>query len=106
MLGSATRLTRAAVWHVLELGGLTGLQKLSLGDNELTGTIPDAIALLGANHILETFEAHGTSLSGMVPDELCSIEVSFDCNEQLGGCNCTCGVGSVALMERGHGRRL
>lgn len=75
----------------LELGGLTGMLKLSLSDNHLTGSIPEQLGFLAFNHSFATFAAHGNSFSGQVPSDLCVVEVSFDCDGHLCGCNCTCG---------------
>ena len=73
-----------------ELGVLTGMQKVSLSQNDLTGTIPEEIGLLAFNHSLEAFVGHDNSLEGVVPEDLCALQLTFDCNEQLCGCNCTC----------------
>ena len=67
------------------------MQKLSLVDNDLTGTIPEEVGRLAFNHSLEAFASDGNRLSGTVPADLCTTELSFDCNELLCGCNCTCG---------------
>ena len=49
------------------LGGLIGLVRLDIGDNQLSGTIPSE---LGALRNLSVFKLEGNSLSGAVPKEV------------------------------------
>ena len=50
-----------------ELGGLSGLQYLRFADNGLTGTIPPELGDLGG---LKFLELHGNALGGTIPPEL------------------------------------
>jgi hypothetical protein len=49
------------------LGGLLGLVRLDIGDNQLSGTIPSELGALGN---LTVFKLEGNSLSGAVPKEV------------------------------------
>ena len=84
--------------NLLELGELKDIQRLWLSDNDMTGTIPAEVALLASNGTLEGLAVHGTYVSGAVPESLCSIDVLFDCNEYLCGCNCTCESNDVGVL--------
>jgi len=81
-----------------ELGMLTNTVLLDLDLNALSGAIPEHINALASNGSLETLALANNSLSGTVPETLCSlglfgpgwgVGLSFDCSDQLCGC-CWC----------------
>lgn len=77
---------------------LPHLIHLSVDRNALTGRVPTELGLLVTNGSLLTLKLANNSLSGSIPEALCSlgsfhnsmeIGLSFDCNDQLCGC-CWC----------------
>ena len=76
---------------VTELGTLSGLKKLWLGDNAWTGTLPTELSALTGLEELVVRGQHQL-LSGSIPSALCPV--MGDCGMLLCGCNCT------ALCER------
>lgn len=96
-----------------ELGRLSELQMLSVGENNLNQTLPSDIgkltrlyqldltgnvdlsgaipAELGALTRLVLLSLTGTSLTGTLPEAFCSIpDLYFDCSPLLCGCDCDC----------------
>ena len=86
---------------------LTNLRQLGLVGNELSGTIPTDIGSLVVGSFvplvfgsLVLCHLQGNHLSGIVPDELCSMGrafddtdfgLTFDCNSRICGCDsCPC----------------
>ena len=69
---------------------LTSMVLFDLGDNPwIVGTFPSELGKLNASLI--ELNIAGTSVTGRIPDELCSIEyLTFDCSEVLCGCSCLC----------------
>ena len=67
-----------------EIGALSALTHLYLGDNELSGSIPPELGALAA---LEELYLHGSSLSGVVPSTLANLQnlifVSLEDNDDL-----------------------
>lgn len=82
-----------------QLGRLTQIQTLNISSNALNGTFPPELSQLVvattvdfANSSLTTLDLRNNHLlSGVIPDELCSIPwLYFDCSDLLCGCDCLC----------------
>lgn len=79
-----------------EFGSMDAVQYLHLHNNDLSGSIPAELEALALTGDLQELNVSGTLLSGVVPEELCFINVtSFDCSPHFCGCDCNC-TGNVA----------
>lgn len=105
-----------------ELGLMQGLSQLRMNENLLVGSLPselsvlqtlgvitlqDNVGLSGSiptewnilNNTLVELNLLGTSITGTIPPNLCSVEaLIFDCSASLCGCiSCPCGIFNVSI---------
>ncbi|CAB9503965.1 Leucine Rich Repeat [Seminavis robusta] len=89
-----------------EFGGLTSMWWLPLHETNLSGTVPVELGALADNQTgsLEHVSLNETLVTGEIPADLCLIlEMSFDCSDELCGCDCVCqfvAQGSVESLSR------
>lgn len=76
----------------LTMGDMAQLTVLDLQDNFLTGLVPTEE--LASCTFLRELYLHNNSVSGELPNELCSLTaLEFDCSQELCGCQCACQAG-------------
>lgn len=79
-----------------EMGQLPLVQMKLTGNPGITGTLPSELGLL--NGTIYVFDIQGTSITGTIPEGLCSLEcVFFDCSPTLCGCDCPCRSNSTTF---------
>ena len=77
--------------------GIRNVTKILLHDNDLTGTVPLSLGMLGMLQVLEVY--NNSRLSGTIPTSLCELGswpeeggIKVDCelvNCTCGACSCT-----------------
>jgi hypothetical protein len=81
-----------------QLGNLEQLSAFSVAENpELYGIIPENVLSLAVQGSLTFVDISGTTISGTIPTELCSLDLTldYDCGTKLCGCDCGC-TGAVS----------
>ncbi|CAB9503963.1 Leucine Rich Repeat [Seminavis robusta] len=89
-----------------ELGALTAVSWINLDATNLADDVPAELGNLGVNGECEKLKLNDTLVTGEIPSGLCDIsDLSFDCSDDLCGCDCVChfgAQGSVDASARGR----
>jgi len=84
------------------IGLLSSLFFLWLQGNQLSGAVPQELFALAEGGLLADLNVTGNPLlSGVIPESICFLNMSFDfdCTPFLCGCDCACGVTSPGQIN-------